>query len=120
MRLIVGVDGTDRGLRTLEEAVSLARDMGWELTIVVYTTDSDSLSAVETTVRDRLDALSFQAEVERLADEPGSRIVELSETGNYDRIVLPGGTQSPLGKIQIDSTVQFVLLNARTSVTLIR
>lgn len=120
MRVIVGVDGTDRGLLTLEEGVALARDMDWELAIVVYSTDDTPLSEVETTVRDRLEALSFEATVERLPDGPGSRIVELAETENYDRIILPGGRQSPLGKIQIDNTVQFVLLNARTSVTLIR
>ena len=119
MRLIAGVDETDQGIRALEEAVRLARDRDWELTVAVYS-DTASVSDVETTVHEQLEALSFEAELHRLPDDPGSNIVELAEAGAFDRIVLPGGTQSPLGKIQLDGTAQFVLLNARTSVTLIR
>ena len=49
-----------------------------------------------------------------------SDLLELADDGGYDRIVLPGGRRSPLGKIQLGSTLEFVLLNAQTTVTLVR
>ena len=119
MRLIVGVDETDQGRRTLEEAVALARDVDWEFTVVVYS-DEEPVSEVERAVRDHMSSLEVDTEVEPLADEPGSRLVELAEVGEYDCIMLPGGRKSPLGKISLNSTIEFVLLNAQTSVTLVR
>jgi nucleotide-binding universal stress UspA family protein len=120
MRVLVGVDGSERSLQALEQTVERARRAQTELTVVVYGDGDHSPEGVEDRVRDRLAELSVDASVERAETEPGGRIVELAETGGYDQIVLPGGTRSPLGKIQFDSTVEFVLLNARTSVTLIR
>lgn len=120
MRLIVGVDGTDQGIEALEEAVERAREAEDELTIAVYSGGSDSLAEVEARVRDRLEELDFDAEFEAIEREPGSRLIELAEMEDFDEIVLPGGTRSPLGKIQLDSTIEFVLLNARTSVKLVR
>jgi nucleotide-binding universal stress UspA family protein len=119
MRLIVGVDGSERAMAGLEEVVARARTAGDEVTVAVYSPD-DSLAEAEATVRDRLDDLDFDVAVETIADDPGSRLVELAETGEYDRIVLSGGQTSPLGKIQFDSVIEFVLLNAHTTVTLIR
>jgi nucleotide-binding universal stress UspA family protein len=53
-------------------------------------------------------------------EDPAGRLVELAETEGFDRIAIPGGERSPLGKIQLDSVAEFVLLNATTTVTLIR
>lgn len=119
MRLIVGVDGSERALAGLEAVVARARNAGDEVTVAVYSRD-DSLAATEATVRDRLDDLGSDARVERLEGDPGARLVELAETDGYDRIVLSGGQTSPLGKIQLDSVIEFVLLNAHTTVTLVR
>lgn len=119
MRLMVGVDGSERAMAGLEEVVARARTAGDEVTVAVYGPE-DSLAEAEAAVRDRLDGLEFDAAVETIADDPGSRLVELAETGGYDRIVLSGGQTSPLGKIQFDSVIEFVLLNAHTTVTLIR
>jgi len=118
MRLIVGVDGSENALDGLESVVSRARQTGDEVDVAVYS-DAD-LAAAEAKVRDRLDDLDYDATVEPIDEEPGGRIVHLAETGGYDRIVLSGGQTSPLGKIQLDSVVEFVLLNAHTTVTLIR
>lgn len=119
MRLIVAIDGSENALAGLEEVVERARQTGDEVTVAVYSHD-DSLATVETAVHDRLDALGFDAGVEMLAEDPGSQLVTLAEREEYDRIVLSGGQTSPLGKIQLDSLVEFVLLNAHTTVTLIR
>lgn len=119
MRIMVGVDGTERAMETLSESVERARASGDDLTVAVYS-GADPVSVVETQVRDRLGALEYDAPVDRLEGHPGGTLVERAERGEYDRIVLPGGTRSPLGKLSFDSTVKFVLLNAHTSVTLIR
>ncbi|MFC7073729.1 universal stress protein [Halovenus rubra] len=119
MRLIVGVDASERAMAGLEEVVSRARQAGDAITVAVYDS-SGSLAGAEATVRERLDTLDFDATVETLEDNPGSQLVELSESDGYDRIVLAGGQTSPLGKIQFDPVIEFVLLNAHTTVTLIR
>ncbi|SDJ18706.1 Universal stress protein family protein [Halovenus aranensis] len=119
MRLLVGVNGSERALGGLEEVVDRARQAGDELTVAVYSSD-DAVAATEEAVRDRLETLDVDATVETVTGQPGSRLVELAETDDYDRIVLSGGQTSPLGKIQFDSVIEFVLLNAHTTVTLIR
>lgn len=119
MDIIVGVDGSERSMAALASAVRRARAAGDSLTVAAYG-GPDPVDVVEMQVRDRLDALGYDARVVRLDGHPGSMLVERAERGEYDRIVLPGGTRSPLGKIQFDSTVEFVLLNAQTAVTLIR
>jgi nucleotide-binding universal stress UspA family protein len=119
MRIMVGVDGTERAMETLSTAVERARGTGDELTVAVYS-GADPADVVEMRVRDRLETLGSDAPVDRLEGHPGGMLVERAERGDYDRIVLPGGTRTPLGKLTFDSTVKFVLLNAHTSVTLVR
>jgi nucleotide-binding universal stress UspA family protein len=120
MRVIVGVNDTDQGMETLEEAVERARKADHEMTVAVYSTGTEALEEIEAAVRDQLEELGFDAEITQIADEPGSKLTELAERENFDEIILPGGNRSPLGKIQLDSTIEFVLLNAQTSIKLIR
>lgn len=119
MRLIVGVDGSENALAGLEEVVTRAKKVGDEVTVAVYGGEH-SLAEAEARVHDRLDALQFDAAIETIEGDPGGRLVELAERDGYDRIVLSGGQTSPLGKIQLDSVIEFVLLNSHTTVTLIR
>lgn len=119
MRLIVGVDGSEEAMTALEEVVTRARETGDEVTVAVYSHD-DSTAAVESTVREQLVAFDFDATVTTFGSDPASQLVDVADTESYDRIVLSGGHRSPLGKIQLDSVVEFVLLNAHTTVTLIR
>jgi hypothetical protein len=44
----------------------------------------------------------------------------MAETGGFDEIALGGGQTSPMGKINVGSIAEFVLLNARVSVRLVR
>jgi nucleotide-binding universal stress UspA family protein len=120
MHILVGVDGSDRGFEALAAAVESAREQDADLTVAAYSTTEQTAETVEREVRERLADDRFDATVERIDGDPGGQLVELAETGGYDRILLPGGTRSPLGKIQFDSAVEFVLLNVHTSVTLVR
>ena len=122
MKLLVGVGVRDDTGAALEAVVSRAREAGDDLTVAVYAGggDEEGVEAVETRVRSHLDDLGFEARVERVEGDPGSQLVELADTGDYDRLVIPGGTRSPMGKIRLSDAAEFVLLNARSSVTLLR
>ncbi len=120
MHLLFGVGDTDDGLRALETVVSRARVTDDDLTVAVYSEDESSLEDIDAAVRDRLAELDFDASVRRLDGEHPGQLVEIAEREDIDRIVLPGGNRSPLGKIRLDRVTEFVLLNAGTSVTLIR
>lgn len=122
MKLLLGIGGSKDSLYALEQTVDRAKQAGDELTIVIVENPDASLSEPE--LRDRvgdvLDDAGFSAEIRSLSGHPGSQLLELAEHESYDRIVLGGGETSPLGKVQLGSIAEFVLLNARMTVTLVR
>ncbi|MFC6836950.1 universal stress protein [Halomarina ordinaria] len=122
MRTLVGIGGSDDSLHALERALRRAEAAGDEVTVAIVENPDSSLSVetVETRVYEHLDGVALDAEVRVLEGDAGSRLVEFAERGEFDRIVLGGGETSPLGKINLGSIAEFVLLNANTSVTLIR
>jgi nucleotide-binding universal stress UspA family protein len=122
MRTLVGIGGSDDSLRALTVALDRAAEAGDEVTVaVVENPDSDlSVEEVQRRVDEDLAGRDLDAEVRVLRGNPGSRLVEVADGEEFDRIVLGGGETSPLGKINIGSIAEFVLLNANTSVTLIR
>ena len=61
-----------------------------------------------------------RAEKDRFFAEHRQSPIPPAERDGFDRIVLGGGERSTLGKIQLGSIVEFVLLNAQTPVTLVR
>jgi nucleotide-binding universal stress UspA family protein len=122
MRVLLGVGGRDDAFTALDRTIARAREADDELTIAVLENpeSSPSVAEVESAVRDRLAETGFGAEVVVLEGHPGSRLVEYAESEGYDRIVLGGGETSPLGKVSLGGIAEFVLLNANTSVTLVR
>ncbi|MFB6310863.1 MAG: universal stress protein [Salinirussus sp.] len=120
MEVLLGLDGSEFAERALERAVDRALETGDSLTVVVYAGPVDTdLAALEARARDRLATAGLEPDVRRLESNPGAGLVELAEAG-YDRIVLGGGTVSPMGKIRLDDVVEFVVANATTTVTLVR
>ncbi|WP_299233794.1 universal stress protein [Natronomonas sp.] len=122
MKTLLGIGGSDDSLYALEKAIERAKEADDDLTIaIVENSDSDM---TEADLRDRIAAAlgeaGFDADIESLSGHPGSQLLELAERGSFDRIVLGGGETSPLGKVQLGSISEFVLLNAQTTVTLIR
>ncbi len=120
MHSLVGIDGSDLSFKALNEVAGRARGAGDRFTIAVYSSGDRSLGDIEADVRDRIETIGVDASIERIETDPGGELIELTERDGHDRIVLPGGEKSPVGKIQLDDTVEFVVLNARTSVTLVR
>ncbi len=122
MRTLIGIGGSEDSLRALEVALSRAAEAGDDVTVaVVENPDSPlSIEELESRVHDHLREVDLDAEVCVLEGHAGSQLVDKADREDYDRIVLGGGETSPLGKINIGSIGEFVLLNAKTSVTLIR
>ena len=60
------------------------------------------------------------AEVRDLTGDPGSQLLDVAESEEFDQIVLGGGQRSPMGKIKLGHIAEFVLLNSPVSVKLVR
>ena len=122
MRVLLGIGGTDDSICALEETIARAKRAGDELTVAVVDNPASDRATdeVETLVRDALDDADLEAEVRQVEGDPGSRLVDIAESENFDRVVLGGGETSPMGKINIGSVGEFVLLNSHVSVTLVR
>ncbi|WP_254273079.1 universal stress protein [Haloarcula marina] len=123
MHILLGVGGSELSYQALDETVSRVADTGDDLTVAIF--DNEEMDTDEAAVRERvestLEAAGLDAEVRYIGGEsPGSQLVDIAESEGFDRIVLGGGERSTLGKIQLGSVVEFVLLNAQTPVTLIR
>ncbi len=118
MRVLVGIEGSDESAIVLENAVSRAREAGDDLTIAIFAkpdTDQD-LDAIETDVRETIDASEVSAAIERLENDPASELVAMAERGGYDQLVIGGGRDTPLGKRYLGRISEFVLLNADITV----
>ncbi|WP_248515592.1 universal stress protein [Salinarchaeum laminariae] len=121
MHVLVGVEGSEESGRALEGVLERAADAGDELTVAVFALGEQSLDDVESSVREQLADAAVSWSIERItADHPASALVELAESGPYEQLAIGGGQQSPMGKIELGSTTEFVLLNAQLSVRLVR
>jgi nucleotide-binding universal stress UspA family protein len=117
MHVLLGVDGTDSSLRALDRTTERAIEASDDLTVAIATDASDDL---EDRVRGTLSRAGLDAQIRHLDGEFGSDLVEIAEAEGFDRLVVGGGERSPMGKIDLSHDTQFVLLNAGTTVTLVR
>ena len=122
MKVLLAVGGTEGSHAALEEAIARVQEAGDDLTVAVVEREDvpGSADAVEREVRERLADSGLDVEIRRVEGHPGSQLVELADREGFDRLVLTGGERSPLGKIQLDEMIEFVLLNSETTVTLVR
>ncbi|MFB6178935.1 MAG: universal stress protein [Halorientalis sp.] len=122
MNVLLGIDGSDVSFDALDDTITRSKAVGDDLTVAIV--DREEIDAdpddIETRVRDRLAEANIDAPIRHVSGHPGSRLVELADGDGFDRLVIPGGKRSALGKIRLDETIEFVLLNAETTVTLIR
>lgn len=121
MKLLFGFDAGSDALDALSRTVDRARSVGDDLTVAVLERPDGEASLAEAAemVEDAV-GTGGSVEIRQVEGHPGSRLVEIAEAEGFDRIVLGGADQSPMGKIRIDSIAEFVLLNSHVSVTLLR
>lgn len=122
MKVLLGIGGSQGSFDALKDAVVRAKEAGDDVTIaIVDRGDIDrSVEEIDERVRECLADTGLDASIRHLEGHPGSRLVEVAEREGFDRLVLAGGERSPLGKIQFDEMLEFVLLNSETTVTLVR
>ncbi|WP_135663267.1 universal stress protein [Halorhabdus rudnickae] len=122
MKVLLGVGGSENSRRALEETIERVQETGDELTVAIFNSEEieSTLTDIETDVRTALEDADVEATVRRITDHPGGELVQMADQEEFDRLVIGGGTRSPLGKIQLGSIAEFVVLNAETPVTLIR
>ncbi|CCQ32967.1 UspA domain protein [Halorhabdus tiamatea SARL4B] len=122
MKILLGVGGSERSRQALEDTVERVQDTGDELTVAIF--DAETVDAttteIEADVQAVLEDAGVEAEIRRLSGHPGGDLVGLAEEEDFDRLVIGGGTRSPLGKIQLGRIAEFVILNAEIPVTLVR
>jgi len=122
MKVLLGIGGSEDSLRALEETVERSIDAGDSLTIALVENPQSDMSPDE--VASRVDAVldeyDFDADVLELDGHPGSCLVDYAEREEFDMIVLGGGETSPMGKITVGQIAEFVLLNSRVTVKLVR
>ncbi|MFC6874351.1 MULTISPECIES: universal stress protein [Halobellus] len=122
MRILLGVGGADDSLNALERTARRAVDAGDEVTVAIIESELGErpLADVEADVERALDEQGLDGDIRYIDGNAGSKLVDIAESEGFDRIALGGGTTSPMGKIQLGSTAEFVLLNSHVSVLLIR
>ena len=122
MKLLLGIGGGDDSLQALERTVNRAADAGDDLTVAILDDPQRDrpVEDIEREVDRALAAAGVDAEVRHVDDDLGSELVAIAESEGFERITIGGGTTSPMGKIQLGSTAEFVLLNSHVSVSLVR
>lgn len=123
MKVLLGVGGNEDSWRALDRTAERTVSAGDALTVAVYDhADADlEPDEVEREVNRRLTEYDLDVSVRRIGDDdPGIELTEIAENEDFDAIVLGGGQRSPMGKIRVGPVAEYVVLNARTTVTLIR
>ncbi|GAB7012186.1 universal stress protein [Halolamina salina] len=122
MKVLLGIGGSDDSIRALEHVVDRAAAVGDELTIAIVENPRSprSRDTVAERAREELDSAGLDAEIRQVDGDPGSELVDIAEREGFDEIALGGGQTSPMGKINVGSIAEFVLLNAHTTVRLVR
>jgi len=122
MKVLLGIGGSDDSMRALEQVVARVAEVGDDLTIAVVENPRSPRSREEIAERaeEELEEAGVDAPIRQVAGDPGSELVDIAEQEGFDEIALGGGQTSPMGKINVGSIAEFVLLNARTTVRLMR
>ena len=133
MKVLLGIGGSEDSYTALAEVVERTREAGDDLTVAIVENPASEATPdeIETRVQEAVAeaglALSESDEgdpdgvtLRRVTGEPGPRLVEIAEREEFDQLVLGGGIRSPLGKITLGQVAEYVLLNARVTVTLVR
>lgn len=120
MKVLLGVGGGDDSRRALDRTVERTLEANDELTVGVFGSHGKPIADVERTVQRRLEEVDLDVEIRRIDEHPASKLIEIAETEGFDQLVIGGGQRSPMGKIELGSITEFVLLNAQVTVRLER
>lgn len=121
MKVLLGFTGSEECQLALENTLDRAATAGDTVTVAAFASGERTVDDIEQAARSTLEKWDLQTELVVLdAEHPASRLVKMAETGEYDQLVIGGGEQSPMGKIELGSITEYVLLNAQLTVRLER
>lgn len=122
MKLLLGVGGSSDSLAALPDVVERAAAVGDDLTVAILENPATEVTSdeLEAHVSEELARFDVDAAVRVVSGDPGSRLVEIAESEGFDVVALGGGRETPMGKISVGEIAEFVILNARVSVFLVR
>lgn len=121
MDVLVGIGSPDESVAALERTARQAAATGDSVTVaIVGDHPTEARERLETESSSVADDAGIDVSIRHLDGDPGSQLVDVAEAEGFDELVIGGGSESPMGKITIGSTAEFVLLNAHTTVTLVR
>ncbi len=122
MNVLVGISSPENSVAPLTRIADRAAATGEQVTVAIVGdeySDADR-EKLEQEATDVLSDAGVSATIRQVTGEPGTQLVDIAESEGFDEVVIGGGTTSPMGKIKIDKTTEFVLLNSHTTVTLVR
>lgn len=122
MNVLVGLVGSDESIKTLRQTIDRTSEVGDDLTVAIAEKPEAKRSQEDMAEQAQklLTEANVDADIAQLEGDPGSSMVDYAEQGEFDQLVIGGGTLSPMGKIQLGPITEFVLLNAPTTVKLVR
>ena len=122
MHILLGIGGSRDSLLALHETAERAALTNDQLTVAILENpeSEQSPAAIEEAVMKEVEPHNIDVRVEHLDGDPGPALVSFAESGKFDRLVIGGGSRSPMGKIALGEIAEFALLNADISITLIR
>jgi len=120
MKVLLGFGGSQASLEALERTVDRAVAAGDELTVALAETEGASHDELADRVEDAAEGTGLSVDLREIEGNHGSELVALAESEGFDELVLGSNTTSPMGKITLNKTAEFVLLNSHVTVTLVR
>lgn len=120
MNVLLGFDGSQASVDALKRTIDRAVAAGDELTVALNETGVASTDVLADRVEQAVGEKELSVELREINGEPASDLIERAESEEFDELVLGGNSTSPMGKITLNKTVEFVLLNSHVTVTLVR
>ncbi len=125
-KVIVPLDGSAASFKALDVALDFAKRYGSRVTVLIANdgTIGDTDSIVES-VEEKSRAAGVKvkvlvADVDTSVESAASKILETIEEGDYDLVILSARGRSANPEMVIGSTALSVIVNAASSVMLIR
>lgn len=121
MKVLLALEAHRDATRVLDRALDHVVHGDDEVTVaVVPRGEGREPAELRDAVREALERRGVSAEIRILSGEPAGALVEMAEDGGFDELVLGGGRRSPTGKMRLGRAAEFAVLNARTTVVLVR
>lgn len=122
MKKLLGIGGSEDSFRALDHAVERATVTGEALTVCIVENPATEIApgAIEERVAGVLEDAPVAPEIRVVDGHPGAQLVEIAESEGFDEIVLGGGMRSPMGKIEVGNVAEYVVMNSRVTVKLVR